>query len=133
MNPKVIIIGAGAAGYAAACRLLEKGISNIVILEAENRIGGRIHSVKFGDAMVDLGAQWCHGEKGNIVYDMVKNLDLLQPSFNNYQDLSFIDIDGKFVDKSISRKLNEIAFLIYEDEDGVRKEEGSYANFFNKR
>lgn len=44
----ILIIGAGAAGIAAACRLLEQGLQNIIILEAEKRIGGRVHTVKFG-------------------------------------------------------------------------------------
>lgn len=46
----VIIIGAGAAGLAAASRLVEKGLNptEITILEAENRIGGRIHTVQHG-------------------------------------------------------------------------------------
>ena len=47
-DPKILIIGAGAAGIAAASRLLEKGFQNVLILEAKNRIGGRIHTVKFG-------------------------------------------------------------------------------------
>lgn len=44
----VVIVGAGPAGIAAACRLLSKGINRIVLLEAENRIGGRVHSIPFG-------------------------------------------------------------------------------------
>lgn len=48
----LIIIGAGAAGLAAASRLIEKGFDSakITILEAENRIGGRIHTVPFGNS-----------------------------------------------------------------------------------
>lgn len=46
----VIIIGAGASGIAAASRLLEKGFdpARLTILEAENRIGGRINTIKHG-------------------------------------------------------------------------------------
>lgn len=46
-KPKIIIVGAGAAGIAAAARLIEKGLENIKILEAKDRIGGRIHTVEF--------------------------------------------------------------------------------------
>lgn len=47
----VIIIGAGAAGLAAASRLVEKGFDPalITVLEAENRIGGRVCTVKHGN------------------------------------------------------------------------------------
>ena len=47
-EPKIIIIGAGPAGIAAASKLLENGISDITILEAEDRIGGRVFTTKFG-------------------------------------------------------------------------------------
>ncbi|KAK4877828.1 hypothetical protein RN001_010334 [Aquatica leii] len=77
-DPSVIIIGAGASGIAAATRLLKNGITNITILEAEGRIGGRIYSVRFGEGYLDLGAEWCHGEKDNIVYEMVKDLNILR-------------------------------------------------------
>lgn len=45
---QAIIVGAGPAGIAAACRLLAKGVNQILLLEAEDRIGGRIHTVPFG-------------------------------------------------------------------------------------
>lgn len=53
---KVILIGAGASGIAAATRLIENGVKNVQILEAEHRIGGRINTIPFGDNVVDLGA-----------------------------------------------------------------------------
>jgi protoporphyrinogen oxidase len=45
---QVVIVGAGASGIAAASWLMEHGVDNIVILEAEDRIGGRINTVPFG-------------------------------------------------------------------------------------
>ena len=48
IQKRVVIAGAGAAGIAAATRLYENGITDIVVLEAENRIGGRVHTVDVG-------------------------------------------------------------------------------------
>ena len=47
---KVIIIGAGAAGLAAASELVKLGIpaDELIILEAQSRIGGRIHTIVVG-------------------------------------------------------------------------------------
>lgn len=45
---KIVIIGAGAAGIAAASKLLQRGVNDFVILEANDRIGGRIRTVNFG-------------------------------------------------------------------------------------
>lgn len=53
----VIVIGAGAAGMAAATRLMENGF-NVTVLEAESRYGGRIQTIRHGSGVLDLGAQW---------------------------------------------------------------------------
>lgn len=58
INKRVVIIGAGASGLAAGTKLLANGFKNVVILEAEHRIGGRIHTIPFAANVVDLGAQW---------------------------------------------------------------------------
>lgn len=57
-SKKVAIIGAGASGIAAAAKLLANGYENIVILEAEDRIGGRVWTVNDGDKLLEMGAQW---------------------------------------------------------------------------
>lgn len=80
---KIIIIGAGASGIATASTLLEHNITDFIILEAENRIGGRIHSFHLGNSIIDLGAQFVHGEKGNIVYDLAKDYVVHRPEINN--------------------------------------------------
>lgn len=58
MDKSIIIVGAGPAGVAAATKLLSNGFNNITILEAQNRIGGRINTISFGANIVDMGAQW---------------------------------------------------------------------------
>lgn len=58
----VVVIGAGAAGLAAAARLAEAGRS-VLVLEARDRVGGRIdtrHEPGLG-AAVELGAEFVHG------------------------------------------------------------------------
>lgn len=64
----VIIVGAGVAGLAAAAELAEKGLS-VVILEARDRIGGRIYTLKdLGQQFpVELGAEFIHGRPPEIV------------------------------------------------------------------
>lgn len=53
----VIVIGCGAAGVAALRQLYKAGL-NVLGLEAADRIGGRINTVKFGDGHIDIGAAW---------------------------------------------------------------------------
>lgn len=53
-----IIIGAGFAGLSAARRLDELGCSNLLILEARDRVGGRTKHGTVGGLEVDLGGMW---------------------------------------------------------------------------
>ncbi len=57
--PDVIVIGAGAAGIAAARSLVAAGLS-IAVLEARDRVGGRAVTVSLRGHPVDLGAHWLH-------------------------------------------------------------------------
>ena len=63
----VIVIGAGAAGLAAASRLSEKG-ATVTVLEARDRIGGRIWTAHPASLVVpvELGAEFLHGETVEI-------------------------------------------------------------------
>lgn len=76
-DTRIVIIGAGGAGMAALSRLIEHGYTEVTLLEAENRIGGRINTVEFGLSMIDHGAQWCHDQKGNLIYDMLEESKML--------------------------------------------------------
>ncbi|XP_066992661.2 spermine oxidase [Anabrus simplex] len=67
---KVVIIGAGMAGLSAANHLVKNGMTDFMILEARNRIGGRIVSTKMGHNKVELGANWIHGVLGNPMYEL---------------------------------------------------------------
>ena len=58
MDKKILIIGTGASGIACATKLYENGFKNIQILEAENRIGGRVNTVPYAANVVDMGGQW---------------------------------------------------------------------------
>lgn len=53
----VVVIGAGASGLYAAVRLQEHGLS-VVVLEARDRVGGRLLSATVPGGSVDLGATW---------------------------------------------------------------------------
>ena len=56
----VIIVGAGAAGLAAA-KILEQNKINYTILEATNRYGGRLKKdTILADFPIDIGAEWVH-------------------------------------------------------------------------
>ncbi|SFK67636.1 flavin monoamine oxidase family protein [Methylorubrum salsuginis] len=57
--PDVAVIGAGAAGIAAARRLIARGLS-VAVLEARDRVGGRAFTTALRGHPIDLGAHWLH-------------------------------------------------------------------------
>ncbi|XP_017863457.1 PREDICTED: spermine oxidase-like [Drosophila arizonae] len=102
---RIVIIGAGASGIAAATRLLELGFRNVKILEAESRVGGRINTVPFGDSVVDKGAQWCHGEGTNVVYQRVKNLNLLHATGDALKATYFVRSNKEILSEETALQL----------------------------
>ncbi|KAJ9590453.1 hypothetical protein L9F63_016512, partial [Diploptera punctata] len=67
---KILIIGGGMAGLSAASHLVKNGVTDFKILEARNRIGGRIVSISTGSHKIELGANWIHGVLGNPMYEI---------------------------------------------------------------
>ncbi|MCB0189988.1 MAG: FAD-dependent oxidoreductase, partial [Caldilineaceae bacterium] len=73
--PRVAVIGAGMAGLVAA-RLLHDAGCEVVVLEARQRLGGRIWTDERLGAPLDLGASWIHGADDNPLAEWCAALDI---------------------------------------------------------
>lgn len=72
---KVVIVGGGIAGLAAARKLAKSGKPiAITLLEAQARLGGRVLTMKSKDGRLsfDLGASWFHDADENPLYEISK-------------------------------------------------------------
>ncbi|KAM4590787.1 peroxisomal N(1)-acetyl-spermine/spermidine oxidase-like [Odontesthes bonariensis] len=80
VNSKVVIVGCGISGIAAAQRLVKAGFHHVRILEATSRCGGRVKTGSFGDNIVEIGANWIHGpSEENPVFRLARQYGLLEP------------------------------------------------------
>jgi monoamine oxidase len=60
---RVVVVGAGIAGLTVANALAHGGVE-CVVLEARDRIGGRLHTVDLAGWPADLGGSWIHTPLG---------------------------------------------------------------------
>ncbi|XP_022203275.2 protein anon-37Cs [Nilaparvata lugens] len=105
-KPEVIIVGAGMAGLSAAASLVEAGIRNVTVLEATERLGGRIHSCWLGSSVAEIGAQWiCGSSIKNPVFTLACQEGVLDPNCMIKHDFtkgSFLMSNGQHVDERVA-------------------------------
>lgn len=75
-----IVVGAGIAGITAA-RLLHNAGQRVLVLEARDRVGGRVWTDRTAGFCVDLGASWIHGLTGNPLTRLVTELGMKTHEF----------------------------------------------------
>lgn len=72
---EVVVVGAGAAGLAAARALMNASV-DVLVLEASDYFGGRAHTIMAGGYPVDLGCGWLHSADQNPWVPIVQQLGL---------------------------------------------------------
>ncbi|MGF1473786.1 MAG: flavin monoamine oxidase family protein [Rubrobacteraceae bacterium] len=89
----VLVVGAGLAGLYAA-RLLRRAGLGVAVLEARDRVGGRVLSRRLEDgSSVDLGAQWI-GPGQRRMYALAQEYDLATTRTHSRGDAT-IEVDGR--------------------------------------
>jgi monoamine oxidase len=132
----VIVIGAGAAGLAAAHDLSLAGLQTTVI-EARNRIGGRIFTVHDTNSAlpIELGAEFVHGEPEPLlkVIQTAKLVLNLLPDNHHLLNKGMFSPVPRFwktlgelsqgIGRSIRRKKNDTSFLEYLEQNHLPKKQ----------
>lgn len=89
----VLIIGAGISGLAAAQELRREGFK-VTIIEAQDRVGGRLRTDRSLGLAFDEGASWIHGPKGNPITDLAAEAGM-KTFLTDDDSLEIFDFDGK--------------------------------------
>ncbi|HKU39335.1 MAG TPA: FAD-dependent oxidoreductase, partial [Polyangiales bacterium] len=94
--PRVIVVGAGIAGLAAAGRLKAAGFQ-VTVLEARNRVGGRMYTdTNATGTTLDLGASWIHGHQPEFEA-LVASMNLVQKN-TDYTSMRFYNSSNQWMD-----------------------------------
>jgi len=120
---EVVVIGAGVSGLKAATTLVDLGklsTSQIMVLEAEDRIGGRLNTDRTSSRLgmhYDLGASWFHDALSNVVLQELEqdgSLDWNNDVYFDDKDSGFYDADGKVdvQNMKVNRVVEEVAKFI---------------------
>jgi monoamine oxidase len=83
---RVIVVGAGFAGLAAANALRNAGVE-VVVLEARARLGGRAWTADVAGVPVDLGASWIHTPVGNPMARLAQQLGVATLPFGRLDEI----------------------------------------------
>jgi len=85
---------------------------------------------------VELGAQWVHGQSGNVVYDLASKHDILG-SFAVLFDpdkQSFVTINGDIISKKESSEILTMYFNIMEEaQEELKEEKGSLGDYVKRK
>ena len=124
MKLDAIILGAGAAGMAAA-RILSDAGQRVLILEARDRIGGRIHTVRDRqlNIPIELGAEFIHG-RPEVTWNIVRQsmLTALDLPFDYKRLHAGQLVDLGDIDRELAKVMGGLAHLGRRDK--------SFADYF---
>ena len=87
---RVVVVGAGIAGLTVANALAHGGVECVVV-EARDRIGGRLHTVDLAGSPVDLGGSWIHTPVGNPMRAFARQAEVPCRSANPLSELAGFD------------------------------------------
>lgn len=99
---RVAVVGAGMAGLAAVDRLSKAGVETVLI-EARDRIGGRVWTAAPG---IDLGASWIHGPVGNPLVPLADAAGARRHPFN-WNRYEFYE-DGDLLPPAEAREVDRL-------------------------
>jgi hypothetical protein len=130
LEEPIIIIGSGVSGITIASGLAINNKTNFLILEARDRIGGRVYT---SDRNMDMGAAWIHGSENNPLNKFINYNNMIpvancNPWMHSENVLiKYLGVNGVLAEEcrqQIAAKWNQIATKI-----GLKKNKTIYEAF----
>ena len=111
-DKKILIIGAGMAGLGAARYFKERGVA-VTVIEAQDKIGGRLKTDRSLGLAFDEGASWIHGPRRNPITDIAEAAGA--NTFETDDDnVKVYDVDGAaYSDDTLTEAEEEFEEALY--------------------
>jgi putrescine oxidase len=90
LDVDVVIVGAGASGLTAATRLRAAGLT-VAVLEARQRVGGRLWTETIDGALLELGGQWVSPDQTALLETLD---DLGLETYSRYREGDSVYVDA---------------------------------------
>jgi len=129
-DKSVIIIGAGIAGLAAASMLNEK--FEVLVLEAQDKVGGRLRTNRSLGVAFDEGASWIHGIEKNPITDLAQKAGM-KTLHTDDEDFVSYDMGGLKHKDEIFERAEEEFYAVLESLMKSGSPEQSFREVFNAK
>jgi monoamine oxidase len=128
-NKSVLVIGAGIAGLAAAKRLKENGFI-VNILEAQDRVGGRLRTDRSLGVAFDEGASWIHGINGNPITVLAEQAGM-KTAFSDDESILSYDLNQVLRSDAVYADAEDEFYTVLETLKNSGKADQSFESVFN--
>ncbi|XP_064121061.1 uncharacterized protein LOC135225657 [Macrobrachium nipponense] len=134
---QVVVIGGGVAGLSALGTLNKLGMTDSILIEASNRLGGRVHTVRHAQWMVEEGAPRIQGEALNPLFQLAFEIGGVGgPEAPIDWDDDVLTSDGDLQDSRTIRKGQRILEHLQHDpreRSALRYHERSLGDVYSRR
>lgn len=112
IGKSVVIVGAGISGLAAAKKLDESGF-DVIVLEAQDRVGGRLRTNRSLGVAFDEGASYIHGTTGNPITSLAQKAGM-ETFYTDDDSFVSYDIGGELINDDVFTAAEEEYYSILE-------------------
>lgn len=129
-DAEVLILGGGMTGVSAANRLQELGITDFILLEAQDRLGGRMRVEEFVPGInMSVGASWIQGvdpaaPRLHPLMDLVGRCGGLETMLSNFDNAVYYDSQGNVVTENLRYGDIEAAIATAAEQSASRQANG---------
>ncbi len=134
LNPNdltVVVVGAGISGLAAAKKLKNKGFK-VIVIEAQDKVGGRLRTNRSLGVAFDEGASWIHGIDGNPITTLAQEAGM-STFYTDDSSIKSYDIGGVLRNATTYSNAEDEYYTIIESMMNYGSADKSFETVFNAR